>query len=434
LTNHSAELVVPDEVVHVHSLDNGLVILGQPMPWLRTAAFSLALPAGVQAEPIDRGGLAGLMCEMVQRGAGPYSSRDVVELQDNLGLDHSAGVSSSLASYGATMPADALTDAISLYAEIIRNPHLPEDQLEDALQVSIQELRAVEDEPTQQVMIRLKQLQYGDLSGRPSCGTLAGIESTTIEDVRRFFESRYRPHGAILAIAGNFDWNVVLAQAMRLFSDWEGGPGVNQTLDQGRPGYEHLSQDSSQTHIGFSFDAAPFRDKNFYLLRAGIGILSDGMSSRLFDRVREQRGLCYTISASTHSLLDRGAVFGYAGTTPERAQETLDVALREIQALPEGIEAAELDRWKVRVQSSLIMEQESSSSAVASMLSDWYHRNRVVTAKEIEAIIEALTADQVIDYWRSNPPKDFRVVTLGPQPLNTNILPSSDSTFHANLS
>ena len=140
------------------------------------------------------------------------------------------------------------------------------------------------------------------------------------------------------------------------------------------------------------------------------------------DRVREQRGLCYTVSASTHSLLDRGAIFGYAGTTPERAQETLDVTLGEVQAIPQGIEPAELDRWKVRVQSSLIMEQESCTSAVASMLSDWYHRRRVVTAREIEAIIESLTVEQVVQYWGSHPPTGFRIVTLGPQPL---IVPTS---------
>jgi predicted Zn-dependent peptidase len=407
----------PVEVVHVHTLDNGLVILAQPMPWLRTAAFSLAVPAGVQMEPADRGGLAGLMCEMIQRGAGPYSSRDIVELQDNLGLDHSAGVSSTLASYGATMPAEALSDALSLYAEIIRRPHLQIDQLEDALQVSMQELRAVEDEPTQQVMIRLKQLEYGDLTGRPACGTQTGIESIEIDDVRRFFKDWYRPRGAILAIAGRFDWDLVHEQCLSLFGDWAGDCCDAPELDLGKPCYEHIQQDSSQTHIGFAFDAAPFRDKDFYQLRAGVGVLSDGMSSRLFDRVREQRGLCYTVSASTHSLLDRGAVFGYAGTTPERAQETLDVTLREMQAIPSGIETSELDRWKVRVQSSLIMEQESCASAVASMLSDWYHRGRVVTAREIETIIESLTVDQVVEYWRKHPPKDFRVVTLGPQPL-----------------
>ncbi len=410
---------MPVEVVHVDKLDNGLVIIAQPMPWLRTAAFSLAVRAGVQTEPVDRGGLAGLMCEMTQRGAGSYSSRDIVELQDNLGLDHSAGVSSSLASYGATMPAEALTQALELYADILLRPHFPEDQLEDARQVSLQELRAVEDEPTQKVMIRLKQLQYGEMSGRPACGTQLGIESIQLSDVQKFYADRYRPAGAILAVAGHFEWDLVREQCERLFCNWKGEANAEPVLDRGKPQYEHLSQDSSQTHIGFSFDAVPLSDEAYYRMRAGVGVLSDGMSSRLFDRVREKRGLCYTVSASTHSLRDRGAVFGYAGTTPERAQETLDVTLREIRAIADGIEPAELERLKVRVQSSLIMEQESCSSAVASMLSDWYHQERVITAKEIESIVEALTVEEVVEYWRQNLPKEFRIVTLGPSPLSS---------------
>jgi len=410
-------LEMPIEVIHTKTLDNGLVILAQPMPWLRTAAFSIAVPGGVQMEPDDRGGLAGLMCEMIQRGAGPYSSRDVVDLQDTLGLDHSAGVSSSLASYGAAMPAGVLPDAISLYADIVRRPHFPGDQLDDALQVSMQELRAAEDDPAQQVMLRLKQMQYGDRSGRPACGTQDGIESITIKDVKAFYKKWYRPSGAILAIAGRFEWEEILPLCESLFADWKGGKDPMPTLDQGHPGYEHRTQDSSQTHIGFSFDACPFRDADFYKLRAGIGILSDGMSSRLFDRVREQRGLCYAISASTHSLLDRGAVFGYAGTTSERAQETLDVTLREIRALAEGVGVDELERLKVRIQSSLIMEQESCSSAVGSMLSDWYHRGRIITAREIESIIEALTVDQIKEYWDQHRPGGFRIITLGPEPL-----------------
>ncbi len=408
----------PLEEVYSETLDNGLVILAQPMPWLRTAAFSIAVPGGVQMEPEDRGGLAGLMCEMVQRGAGALSSREVVELQDNLGLDHSSGVSSALASYGATMPAEALATALRLYADIIRRPHLPADQLDDARLVSMQELLSVEDDPTQQVMIRLKQLQYGVKSGRPACGTAEGIEAITIDDVQRFYSERYRPNGAMIAVAGKIDWPTVRALCEELFSDWKPCQVADPVQDLGGVGYEHLSQESSQTHIGFAFDAVPFRHPDFYTLRAGVGVLSDGMSSRLFDRVREQRGLCYSISASTHSLRERGAVFGYAGTTPERAQETLDVTLRELQSIAEGIEPDELDRLKVRVQSSLIMEQESCTSAVSSMLSDWFHRGRIVTAREIEEIIENLDVDTVVRYWREHPPQNYRIVTLGPQPLD----------------
>ena len=148
-----------------------------------------------------------------------------------------------------------------------------------------------------------------------------------------------------------------------------------------------------------------------------MGILSDGMSSRLFDRVREQRGLCYTVTASCHSLKNGGGVFGYAGTTPERAQETLDVTLHEIENLLEDMSSSELDRWKVRIESGLIMEQESSASRASSMASDFYQLGRPMTTIELESLIESLRLEDIRDYWSANPPKDYRVVTLGPDPL-----------------
>jgi len=408
---------IADEKVRIVTLPSGLTILAQPMPWLRTAAFAIAVRAGVECEPEARGGLAGLLCEMAQRGAGPYSSRDVVALQDNLGLDHSAGVSSALSSFGAAMPGESLLDALRLYAEIIRRPHLPGDQLDDARMGAMQEVRAIKDEPTQQVILRLKKMQYGPRAGRPTCGDEAGLNAISMKDVNEFYRQRYRPEGSILAIAGNFDVDQVVELAEELFGDWQ-GTLIDIASDVcGQPGYEHIQQDSSQTHIGFSFDAIPLGDPNYYLMRAGVGILSDGMSSRLFDRVREQRGLCYTVSLSAHSMRDRGAIIGYAGTTPERAQETLDVTMREIESLVDGIEPGELDRLKVRVQSSLIMEQESSWSRVSSLISDWYHRGRIVSMAELEQRIESLRIDAIVDYWKANPPKGYRVVTLGQNPL-----------------
>lgn len=407
-----------EESVRTVTLPNGLTILVQSMPWLRTAAFALAVPAGVEHEPESLGGLGGLLCEMVQRGAGPYSSRDVVALQDNLGLDHSSGVSSALASFGAAMPADSLPDALRLYAEIVRRPHLPADQLDDARMGAMQEVWASQDEPTQQVVLRLKRMQYGPRAGRPSFGTEAGLTAITSDDVNRFYADRYRPSGAILGIAGRLDVNRTIALVEELYGDWQ-GQGTPLPVDpSGAPGYEHLPLESSQTHIGLAFDSIPLGDPDYYRMRAGVGILSDGMSSRLFDRVREQRGLCYSVSLSAHSLRDRGAVIGYAGTTPQRAQETLDVVLREIETLADGIGDDELDRLKVRVQSSLIMEQESSWSRVSALISDWYHRGRVVSMLELEQRIEALSIDSILDYWRQHPPGRYRVVTVGQQPLD----------------
>jgi predicted Zn-dependent peptidase len=134
--------------------------------------------------------------------------------------------------------------------------------------------------------------------------------------------------------------------------------------------------------------------------------------------VREKRGLCYTVYASYHTLKDRGAVLCYAGTTAERAQETLDVTLGELRRLHEGIEPGELDRLKARIKSSLIMQQESSSARSGAIARDWYHLGRVRTLAELSGIVDGLSCETINRYLRDQPPRDFIVVTLGQQALN----------------
>ncbi|EMI22398.1 processing peptidase [Rhodopirellula maiorica SM1] len=404
--------------IHIEKLDNGMAILVQSMPWLRTAAFSLSLRGGVNAEADDDAGLASMVCEMVQRGAGNHSSRDLVAIQDNLGMDRSSGVSTSAVSYGGSMPADSLQAALELYADIVRRPHLPADQLDDAKLMAMQELRAIEDEPTQRVMIRLREMQYGKRLGRNNHGTQTSLAKITPDHIREFYTSHYHAGGAILAVAGNLDIDQVVGWAKQNFGDWKSGEIAAAAKFEGAAGQEHIDSPSSQTHIGFSFDGIPFGHDDYFKLRAAIGILSDGMSSRLFDRVREQRGLCYTITAGCHSLEQLGAVFGYAGTTPERAQQTLDVTLGEFKKFTEDLRNDELERWKVRIQSNLIMEQESSASRASSIASDYFQLGRVLSTSELEQIIESLTLAEVKSYWLDHPPGNYRIVTLGPKKLS----------------
>lgn len=398
-------------------LASGMTVLVQSMPWLRTAAFTLSLRGGIQYEPLDRSGLASMVCEMVQRGAGSHSSRDLVAVQDNLGMDRNSGVSTATVSFGSAMPAESFGEALKLYADIARRPHLPADQIEDARMMMMQELRAIEDEPTQRVMRRIRELHYGKLLGRGSQGTMESLAAINSDDIREFYTQHYHAGGAILTVAGRVDPDTVMRQAEQAFGDWSSRDFGEAPEPAGSPAYEHLEADSSQTHIAFSFPNIQYGHPDYFRMRAGIGILSDGMSSRLFDRVREKRGLCYTVSASCHSLVNAGGVFGYAGTTPARAQETLDVTLHEIKSLPSDLEQSELDRWKVRIESGLIMEQESSASRASSLASDYFQLGRAMSTEELSAIIDSLTLAEVKDYWDSHPPTDYRIVTLGPEPL-----------------
>jgi len=407
---------VADSIFY-HRYANGLVLVAQAMDWLESAAFTLAVPAGCVDDPGNRGGLASFTCEMAIRGAGERDSRRFVEDLDNLGVERSESVVNDHTKYsGATLAAN-LPAALAIYADVLRRPRMPAEQLEAGRQTMLQELRAVEDEPAQKAMIELHRRFYPAPWGRPSQGDLAGIESTAIEDVRRFFAEHYHPNGTIVGIAGRFDWEAIRGLVGELLGDWEPqkAPEIVEIPATNRRA--HIPHDSQQTQIGIAYASVPYRDPDYYRAWGGVGVLSGGMSARLFTEVRERRGLCYSVYATYHTLRDRGGVFCYAGTSAERSQETLDVVLGELRRLAQGVEPHELDRLKARMKSALIMQQESSSARSAAITRDWYHLGEVRTLEEVSRRVDALTCESINAYLAEHPPRDFTIVTLGPREL-----------------
>ena len=409
------------QIVHTHRFENGLVLLAEPMDWLESAAFTISLPAGCSRDPAEKLGLGNFVCEMAQRGAGGRSSREFVDTLENLGVDRASGVSNIHASYAGAMPAANLDDALAIHADLLRRAELPAGQFDEALQVCLQEVRAAEDDPAQKVMQQLRLQHVGEPWGRSSQGTELTLAEIEMDDIRRQYDLTYRPGDTILSVAGNIDWPRVQVIVEHLLGDWEPLDAKPVTEDVTRKRYLHLPHDSSQTHVAVAYDSVPYGHREYYQARGAVGVLSDGMSSRLFTEIRERRGLCYTVYATMHSTRDRGAVLCYAGTSTDRAQQTLDVMLAELQRLAQGIEPGELDRLKARVKSSLIMQQESSRGRSASIAADWYYLERVQTLEELSRIIDELTCDTINEHLAQNAPREFTVVTLGEQELEVPI-------------
>jgi predicted Zn-dependent peptidase len=403
--------------IYSHPLGNGLTLVAEEMDWLESAAFALLLPAGCIYEATPRAGLGNMTCEMIQRGAGERDSRQFVDDLENLGADCSASVSIAHTSFSGAMPAESLETVLGIYADVVRRPHLPEDQLEDARLGCLQEVRAVEDDLAQKMMLGLRSQFYPAPFGRGAQGTMESVNAIQMADVQRFFQQQYQPSGGILSVAGKIDWPRLKDHAIELFGDWKPNPpaAIKETPPPRK--YLHIPTESSQTHIGIAYDGLSYADPDYFQLRGAIGALSDGMSSRLFTEVREKRGLCYTVYAVCHSLLERGGVFGYAGTTAERAQETLDVMLAEFARLREGVLPAELDRLKGRIKRAIVLQQESSPSRAGAIAFDWYYLNRVRTMQELSDIIGGLTCESINKYLAEHPPGNFTITTLGPQEL-----------------
>ncbi len=358
-----------------------------------------------------------LTCEMALRGAGDRDSRQFVEDLENLGVQRGESVSTVHTSYSGATLAKNLPAALTIYADVLRAAHLPADQLEAGRLTAIQELRAIEDEPGHKVMLELRRRHYPDPWGRPSEGDMPSLEAARIEEIRAHYQRLYRPNGMIIGVAGQVDWDRLVDLIGGLFGDWPKGPDQSVADGPVGPRLEHLDHEGNQTHIGIAYDSVPYRDPDYFQASGAVGVLSGGMSSRLFTEVREKRGLCYTVYASYHTLRDRACVLCYAGTTAPRAQETLDVTLGELKRLASGVQENELSRLKARVKSSLVMQQESSSARSGAIARDWHHLGRVRTLDEIGALVDGLSCDSINAYLAAHPPRDFTIVTLGPQPL-----------------
>ena len=383
--------------------------------------MSLLVPAGSQRDPEGLAGLAGFTAEMVQRGCGQYNSRQFVEQLDRLGAARSASVTNYHTRFSAAVPTDRLRDTLALYRELFLAPLLPASQLEDSRMVAMQELLALEDDLAQKLIKVLRKRLYPDPYGRSTTGTMESVQAIQLENIQNHVKNFYVPDQAILSIAGKIDFNEVQTMVDELFGSWQGT--VQQGLTEHPPaeGHHHIEHDSSQTQIGIVFPSVPYSHPDYFLARSAIGVLSDGMSSRLFTEVREKRGLCYTVYAMCHTIKDYGCVLAYAGTTTERAQETLDVMLQEIRRLGEGIHNDELQRLKARIKTGLIMQQESSSSRSISMASDWHLLGRVRTLDELSTLLDQINTNSINDYLASNPPKQFKIVTLGQKALDTSL-------------
>jgi predicted Zn-dependent peptidase len=407
---------VPQEVFQ-HTFANGLTLLAEPMEHVRSAALNFLLPAGCAYDPPDRAGVGAVLADLLTRGAGPRDSRELTLAMDNLGLDSGEQVGVlHLRCWGSTL-ARNLPATLEIYADVLLRPHLPDDELESVRSLALQDLRGLEDEPRAKVLVELRKRHYPPPLGNDHRGTAEGLAALTIDDVRRCHARQFRPRGAILSVAGNVEWGPLRDQVGRLFGGWDGEAAPPPAPGPRGDRRAHVAKELAQTQIAVAYPSVPVGDPDYYAAMGAVHVLSGGMSSRLFTEVREKRGLCYAVWATYQTFKDRATVLAYAGTTNERAQETLDLLLHELRRLPEGVEAEEVERVQAGLKASLIMQQESTSARAAALASDWYYLGRVRSFDEIQAAIDGLTPAKVLAHLRRCPPQDFTVVTLGPREL-----------------
>jgi predicted Zn-dependent peptidase len=401
-------------VIQQTQLPNGLTVVAEPIPGAQSLAMTLLTPGGLADQPAARQGVAPVVAEMVCRGAGDLDARQHSEALDTLGVQRSAAPQNRFFRLGATMIAGRAGAALPLLFDMVRRPQLADAALGPSVDLALQSIDALADEPQRRAMLELRQRHYPEPIGRSPLGDRAHLEALSLDDVRQFCEQRFVAGGSILGFAGRFDWDELVGQITALLGDWGGRQAPAEAKGDGEGGEHHLTADSTQVHLGLAYPAVAETDPRRVLQQAAVAVLSGGMSGRLFTEVREKRGLVYAVYASYAGQKDRGDVLAYAGTTVPRAAETLEVLTRELRRLGEGVTASEFERAVVGMKSSLVMQGESTSARAAAIASDVYVFGQPRTLDEASAEVDGLTLEDLNRFVAEHPPGEMTRVTIGP--------------------
>ncbi|MBI5725454.1 MAG: insulinase family protein [Planctomycetes bacterium] len=387
-----------------------------------SAAMTFQSPAGASHDPDAIAGAGYVAYEWFFRGAGAMDSRALNGALDGLGCQHHEYVTSSHVVFGASQLGRNLAAVLKIYADILRRPRLEDANFGPCRELAVQDLRNLQDEPASRCNMLLREKFYPQPLGRCVYGSEQSLAAMTPERLREHIGGRFGPAGAVLAVAGNINWDSLAGLVGDLLGDWPAQKQTSPVKPVQAGGVLHVPKDSAQMHIGLAHKAVPFADKRSYAARLAQTVLSGGMSSRLFTEVREKRALVYQVGCSYNSLKNHAGMLTYAGTRPELAQQTLDVTVGELRRLADGIEPQEMDRAKVQLRSSLVMHGESTSARAGALASDWHHLGRLRGLDEILGEVRKVTIDDVISYLRQFPAEGLTMVVIGPRELDASIL------------
>jgi predicted Zn-dependent peptidase len=403
--------------LHVQPLKNGLMLLGETHPECQSVAFALIVPCGSSLDPDGLEGTALVLQDYLFKGTVKLDAKQLSQKLDALGLQRGQSVDREYSVYSGVTLEKNLREALRLYAQILREPRLPPAELETLRSLALQSLEALEDSPMGKLFRELLRRFFPAPLGNPPGGTRESLSQIRWEDVREEFARGYVPDGAIFAIAGRFDWKSVVAWVEDALGDWRGRAPSHTALHAQPKSVTHLGKDSEQVQIALVYEAVTPADGEYLLNRFAVQVLRGGMSSRLWREVREKRGLVYTVGAQYVATRPCAGVACYAGSTPARAQETLDVMTAELRRLKDGVEPDEFARAKTRLKAGLIIQGELAMARALSLAQDWFFTAKIRSVEEQLQEIEQTTLDQLNEYLARRAPKDFLIMTLGRQPL-----------------
>ena len=380
--------------VEVTRLPTGLLVVTDAMPHLETASLGVWVGSGSRDERPDEHGISHLLEHMAFKGTSRRTARQIAEEIEAVGGDLNAATSIETTAYYARVLRANVPLALDVLSDILADPSFDSEELRREQNVIVQEIGAAEDAPDDLIWDKLQETAFADQPiGRSILGTPATVRSFDRARLAAYLSRNYRSSDMVIAAAGAIDHQAVVAEVERRFASFAGPRPP--TSDPARfVGGSHIeTRDLEQAHIALGMHGLPHRDPSLYSLQVFTNVLGGGMSSRLFQEVREQRGLCYAIYAFHAPYSDIGMFGLYAGTDAADVAELMRVVVGEINAAAETINEAEVARAKAQMKAGLLMALESSSARAEQLARQLFNWGRPVPLDELVEKIEAVTVE-----------------------------------------
>ncbi|MBV0911309.1 M16 family metallopeptidase [Anianabacter salinae] len=401
--------------VQITTLPNGFRVVSEHMPALHSTALGLWVNAGGRHERLEQNGIAHFLEHMAFKGTKTRTALQIAEEIEDVGGYINAYTSREMTAYYArVLEADAGL-ALDVISDIVLNPVFDDREIEVERGVILQEIGQVLDTPDDVVFDWLQEVAYPDQAlGRSILGPTERVSGFKRDDLSSFVSEHYGPDRMILAAAGAIDHDWLVREAEKLFSHLPRGAGEVTTPAKFQIGERRETKTLEQVHFALAFEAPGYRDLDIYTAQVYSTALGGGMSSRLFQEIRENRGLCYTIFAQSGAYADTGMTTIYAGTSGKQLGELADLTATEIRRAADDMTEAEVARARAQLKAGLLIGLESPSSRaerLARLVSIW---DRVPTIEETIAHIEAVGREDVLAFARRTAEAPAALTVYGP--------------------
>lgn len=388
--------------------ENGLRVVAERMPALKSVTLGIWVNVGSRDEGPGEEGFSHFIEHMVFKGTRRRSAVQISREIDGLGGEMNAFTTRETTTFYVKVLDQQVEPALDLLADLFRRSRFDPKEVEKEKQVVLEEIRMVQDDPEDFVQdLHVQQTLKRHPLGRPILGDAATIERLRREQLLRYLRTHYRPRETVVAVAGNFDLKRLTRPLEKSLgssawaSDSEERPRLQRWPAEVTRGLMVHPKPLEQAHLCLSLRGLPLGHKERYAAHALNGVLGGSVSSRLFQEVRERRGLAYSIYSHLSCFSDGGVLTIYAATRPREAPRVLELACREIRRLrANGVERKELERAKDQMKGSLMLSLESTHSRMSKLAKDELYLGRYTTLEEMRGEIDRVSCEQVLRVGR----------------------------------